>query len=64
MDKLAKARFVPRALRDMTVTYSRSDVVTVSLIAAVVAVWAAVASDIYTSADRHLGQFPFLMAIA
>lgn len=48
MVKLAKARFVPRALRDMTVTYSRSDVVAVALIAAVVAVWAAVAGRAFS----------------
>ena len=41
-------RLLPRALREMTVTYSRSDLVAVSLVAAVVAVWAAVAGGSFS----------------
>jgi hypothetical protein len=43
-----RMRLVPRALREMTLTYSRSDLAAVSLIAAVVAVWAAVAGGSFS----------------
>src|SRR5688572_17506904 len=48
LDMVAALRFVPRGLRDMTVTYSRSDVLAVSLIGGVVAVWAAVAERAFS----------------
>jgi hypothetical protein len=41
-------RLSPRALGSLTVTYARSDVVVVSLIGAVVSVWAAVASGSFS----------------
>jgi hypothetical protein len=41
-------RLAPRALRDVTVTYSRSDLVAVSFVAAVVAVWAAFAAGSFS----------------
>ncbi|HEU5076411.1 MAG TPA: hypothetical protein VFU02_19605 [Polyangiaceae bacterium] len=45
---MAPLRLVPQALRSMTVTYSKSDVAAVSLIAAVVAVWAAIAGRAFS----------------
>jgi hypothetical protein len=47
-------KFFLRALRSSTITYSKSDLLTVSLIAAVVAVWVAVASGAFS--------FPLLVA--
>ncbi len=41
-------RFCPSALRDRTVTYSKADLVTVALIAAVVSVWAASAGGAFS----------------
>ncbi len=41
-------KLVPRALRDTTVTYARSEVIAVSLLAAVVSVWAAVAGGSFS----------------
>jgi hypothetical protein len=38
----------PRAFREMTVTYAKSDLVAVSLVAAVVAIWAAVAGGSFS----------------
>ena len=48
IDEVTPMRLLPRALREMTVTYSRSDLVAVSLVAAVVAVWAAVAGGAFS----------------
>jgi hypothetical protein len=41
-------RFWPRALRDRTVTYSKADLVTLALIAAVVSLWAAAAGGSFS----------------
>ena len=46
MDRLRK--FCPRVLRDRTVTYSKADLITVFLIAAVVSVWAASAGGSFS----------------
>src|SRR6186713_3248235 len=41
-------RFVPRALSETTLTYSRSDLVAVALVAAVVAAWAGIAGGSFS----------------
>jgi hypothetical protein len=48
MDAVPRARFVPRALRELTITYCKSDLVAVCLIAAVVAVWATIAGGAFS----------------
>jgi len=46
--KVAWTKFLPRALRALSVTYCVSDIITVSVVAAVVAIWVAVAGSSFS----------------